>query len=188
MSLTDLQEKSWNCERCEFELVEVGKNTIAEIVEILNPNFMSLPRNWKSNKSEWIKICPRCDAYSLGMELEHPFSIRTRSGDKTTINNIDFVKAHKNSDYREEILKSEICGCFYCTQTFSPDEIFEWWGDEESGVEPTAVCPKCGIDSVIGSASGFPIDSTFLSKMRDFWFSPCEVFKTIRETTMVLSY
>jgi hypothetical protein len=88
--------------------------------------------------------------------------------------------AHKNSDYREEILKSEICGCFYCTQTFSPDEIFEWWGSkEESGVEPTAVCPKCGIDSVIGDISGFPIETKFLSVMRDFWFSPSERFKTM---------
>ena len=43
MSLTDLQEKSWNCERCDFELVEVGKNTIAEIVEStieIDPNWI----------------------------------------------------------------------------------------------------------------------------------------------------
>jgi len=184
MSINDLQEKSWNCERCDFELVEVEKDTIGQIIDILNPNFLSLPTNWESNKSELIKVCPRCDSYPLGFGMEQEFSIHTRSGNKSTINDLDFVKAHKNSDYREEILKSEICGCFYCTQTFSPDQILEWWGEEESGVDPTAVCPKCGVDSVIGDVSGFPIEPTFLSVMRDFWFSPCERFKTMGDSAV----
>jgi hypothetical protein len=34
----------------------------------------------------------------------------------------------------------------------------------------TADCPRCGIDAVIGSASGFPITSEFLSSMNGRWF------------------
>ena len=30
--------------------------------------------------------------------------------------------------------------------------------------------PKCDIDSVIGSASGFPIDARFLKQMELHWF------------------
>jgi len=35
----------------------------------------------------------------------------------------------------------------------------------------TALCPRCGIDSVIGSASGYPITADFLLMMRKYYFS-----------------
>ena len=66
---------------------------------------------------------------------------------------------------KDEIIKSERCGCFYCLAIFSPGEIKEWVDDND-----TALCPKCGIDSVIGSASGFPITPNFLKKMKEAWF------------------
>ena len=172
----------WKCKRCNFEMVELNRNTIAKITKTLNPNFLSLPSNWKSSKSEWIRICPRCDSYALGLATDHAFPFRTKSGNKTTIHNLDFIKAHKHHNFRLEILKSEICGCFYCCQTFSPKKIFQWHGEDEQGVEQIAICPKCGIDSVIGSASGFPIEPTFLAVMRDFWFSPSEIAKTMGTT------
>jgi hypothetical protein len=34
----------------------------------------------------------------------------------------------------------------------------------------TALCPSCGIDSVIGDASGFPITEEFLAAMESRWF------------------
>ena len=129
-------------------------------------------------KNEWIKICPRCDKYPLGFGMEQSFPFRTKSGDKTTIQNLDFVKAHNHHHYRQEILDSKICGCFYCLESFSPSEIIEWHGEDYKELEPLALCPKCGIDSVIGSASGFPIEYSFLKKMREFWFSPSERLKT----------
>jgi hypothetical protein len=185
MSLTDQQGESWNCKRCDFELVEIKKNTIDEIIRILNPNFLSLPLNWKFKKSAWIRICPRCDSHPLGFETEHVFPIRTKSGDKTTINDLYFVKAHKHHDNREEILNSEKGGCFYCLEIFSPGEIIQWHGEDEQGIEQIAICPRCSVDSVIGDASGFPIETAFLSVMRDFWFSPNEWSKTIGATAMI---
>ena len=78
----------------------------------------------------------------------------------------DVVAAHKHSIYhRQEVEKSELCGCFHCTSTFTPDTVNSWT-DEGT----TALCPKCGIDSVIGSASGFPISKVFLSAMKKHWF------------------
>ncbi len=35
---------------------------------------------------------------------------------------------------------------------------------------PTAECPFCHTDSVIGDASGFPITKDFLKKMKKRWF------------------
>ena len=76
------------------------------------------------------------------------------------------VLAHKHSsNHREELQRSETCGCFYCLAVFKPNEIQEWI-DEGS----TALCPKCNIDSVIGSASGFPTDEKFLAVMESHWF------------------
>ncbi|MCE7962609.1 MAG: hypothetical protein DYH05_08955 [Acidobacteria bacterium ACB1] len=52
------------------------------------------------------------------------------------------ISAHKHSsNHREEILSSNI-----------------------------VLCPKCGIDSVIGSNSGYPINDEFLRRMRSHWF------------------
>ncbi len=40
--------------------------------------------------------------------------------------------------------------------------------------EGTAFCPLCGIDSVIGDASGIPITQEFLTAMHDKWFGGSE--------------
>jgi hypothetical protein len=79
--------------------------------------------------------------------------------------------AHKCSIFHQsQIMQSEVCGCFYCMSTFSPREIKEWT-DIDSPLGATALCPQCGIDSVIGSASGFPIDDNdFLIQMNKYWF------------------
>jgi len=60
------------------------------------------------------------------------------------------------------------CGCFYCIKIFQPSEISDWIQDKE---DKTAVCPYCGIDSVIGDSSGYPITKDFLSKMNQYWFN-----------------
>ncbi len=82
----------------------------------------------------------------------------------------DLNAAHKHSSrHRDEIARSEVVGCFYCMETFSPADISEWI--DGPGGAATALCPKCGIDSVIGSASGLPArDPTFLNEMNLHWF------------------
>jgi hypothetical protein len=79
----------------------------------------------------------------------------------------DYILAHKFcGNHKHELEQDEICGCFYCMEIFSPREI-NFWIDDTSG---TAVCPYCGIDSVIGKSSGFPITKEFLTKMNKYWF------------------
>jgi hypothetical protein len=80
------------------------------------------------------------------------------------------VAAHRHSiRHRREILASETCGCFYCLAVFAPGKVVGWT-DETEGVGRTALCPHCGIDSVIGSASGYPVTREFLSQMHGHWF------------------
>jgi hypothetical protein len=78
----------------------------------------------------------------------------------------DVREAHQHSSqHRDEILASAQCGCFHCCAAFPPEQIVEWTDDDG-----TAVCPRCGIDSVIGDRSGFPVSRAFLSSMRAHWF------------------
>ena len=84
--------------------------------------------------------------------------------------NYDVIKAHEYcSDHRDQLENDTVCGCFYCLKIFNPKEIHEWIrfdGDKSD----TAFCPNCGIDSVIGESSGFPITKDFLKQMNDYWF------------------
>lgn len=55
------------------------------------------------------------------------------------------------------------CGCYYCLKHFPWEqiEIFIDGGD-------TAVCPHCGVDSVIHSHK--PIDGEYLKGQQERWF------------------
>lgn len=43
---------------------------------------------------------------------------------------------------------SNVCGCFNCMETFYPNEVTSW---TDGG--STALCPYCGVDSVIPNAT-----------------------------------
>ena len=75
-------------------------------------------------------------------------------------------QAHKHCfKNRDEQAKSLLCGCFYCERTFPSAKIDEWIDEGQ-----TAMCPFCGIDSVLGSASGFELGKEFLHRMNERWF------------------
>lgn len=79
---------------------------------------------------------------------------------------MDVEAAHRFSSlHRAQIESSDVCGCFYCLSVFPPEQIVEW---VDSG--KTAICPKCGIDSVVGSESGVPLTPEFLGQMKHYWF------------------
>ncbi|WP_263356945.1 cytoplasmic protein [Acidicapsa ligni] len=78
----------------------------------------------------------------------------------------DLDAAHKHSSrHRAEVEASTVCGCFYCLSTFPPTAITGWIDDGQ-----TALCPRCPVDAVLGSASGLPITSDFLERMHNRWF------------------
>lgn len=59
---------------------------------------------------------------------------------------------------RPQLLASQEVGCFHCLQRFTPKNIKEWIDDKQ-----TALCPHCGVDSVIARN---PNDSAFEFKSR----------------------
>lgn len=78
----------------------------------------------------------------------------------------EIFDAHTHSPHhRDEILNSKLCGRFDCLETFKPTEVTEWLVDGTC-----ALCPRCGIDSVIGDKSGYPITKESLAKVNKYWF------------------
>jgi len=71
--------------------------------------------------------------------------------------------------HRDSIQKSNLVGCFYCCQIYPAKEVNEWI-DEINGIGQTALCPKCGIDSILGDYDVKILDKEFLEKMRTRWF------------------
>jgi hypothetical protein len=83
----------------------------------------------------------------------------------------DHVAAHRHCfRNREEVVRSDVCGCFYCCRTFPPSDVEEWTDESADGIGQTAICPRCGIDAVIGSASAYPTTGAFLKAMKAYWF------------------
>jgi hypothetical protein len=79
---------------------------------------------------------------------------------------MDLQLAHSFSrGHREQVEQSEGCSCFRCLASFKPSEITEWVDGGD-----TALCPKCGVDAVLASASGVPLSDEFLRKMQQQWF------------------
>lgn len=85
-----------------------------------------------------------------------------------TIDTLVFKEAHAHAMHnRAELGRSSSAGCFYCLETF-PASSATKQGDFDGD---TAACPVCGIDSVIGDASGLPVtDRDFLTEMKEIWF------------------
>ena len=77
-------------------------------------------------------------------------------------------KAAHNLSFRSRhfIESSNVCGCFYCLKVFHPGEIEEWV--DKGGT--TALCPKCGIDSVLPDNCGVPLSREFLVQMHNRYF------------------
>ena len=68
--------------------------------------------------------------------------------------------------HRAELAASTHCGCYFCFNKFAFTTIARW-----TDADQTALCPRCGIDAVLGDASGFPIEERFLRRMHTQWFT-----------------
>ncbi|MBN3510938.1 cytoplasmic protein [Mycolicibacterium nivoides] len=78
----------------------------------------------------------------------------------------DVDDAHRHSSRNSALLADSAgCGCFYCLAIYPPSEIADWTDGGR-----TALCPRCGIDSVIADRSGYPVTRQFLEQMHARWF------------------
>jgi len=70
------------------------------------------------------------------------------------------------SRHRVALEASARCACFFCFRAFPTSEIKAW-----IDADTTALCPGCGVDAVLGDASGASISDGFLRKMHQHYFA-----------------
>lgn len=88
---------------------------------------------------------------------------------KKIYTNSQLISAHSCSKgNRDMLMRSVSCGCFYCETLFFAQDIKEWV--KENDGQYTAICPYCGIDSIIGDDSVKPLNKEFLHEMKKYWF------------------
>lgn len=82
---------------------------------------------------------------------------------------MDVVKTHKYCSSNKIILEKNInCLCFYCFSKFKYNDIKVFIDNNNM----TALCPKCGIDSVLpDKIDNFNLNLEFLDQMKKYWFS-----------------
>ena len=116
--------------------------------------------------SKWRGITHWSQSSLLNDENRRWFIIAFSRLEELSREQTDVFAAHgfANNNW-DTLIRSTRCGCFYCLRMFSPKEITRW---TDNGT--TAVCPYCGIDSVIGDKSCWPVTKEFLEKMKTYWF------------------
>lgn len=72
--------------------------------------------------------------------------------EKLTKKTIDDILKHTQEN-DAEILRSNQCSCLFCRHTFDARKVSEWIDVPGHGM--AAICPECGIDAVVGDASGY---------------------------------
>jgi len=77
--------------------------------------------------------------------------------------NLDYL-AKFSTNNRNDLEESVLCGCYYCRNVYDPKEIYEWIDAGE-----TALCAKCGIDSVI-AGKVIKLTDDLLLNMHKHWF------------------
>jgi TDG/mug DNA glycosylase family protein len=100
--------KNYKCKICKAELVFITDKTYSKIVDDIRPSFKTL-----SAVSDGIySLCPVCDSYALGAELENGYPFFDCNGTKQTLNSriADVNDEHKLTDILKNGLDIVFCG------------------------------------------------------------------------------
>jgi hypothetical protein len=86
----------------------------------------------------------------------------TVEGDAIPTPKIDVSDALKKATRNRSKIKDDTqCGCYQCLSVIPGREIREWTDNSK-----TAICPKCGVDSLIPGMT----DETYLKEANAYWF------------------
>lgn len=75
-------------------------------------------------------------------------------------------KLHTYSSHNRNLIAvASKCYCFYCKASVESREIQNYADNGQ-----TAICPKCGIDSIIPDSIDEPVDRKTIAEMNEYWF------------------
>ncbi len=76
------------------------------------------------------------------------------------------------SFHRKQLLQAEQCGCYTCCHVFRPEEIRDWTDADEDGIGWTALCPRCGKQTVTAPTGQALLDLAKLVALSELAFGP----------------
>ena len=141
--------------------VKSSFNTLKKVIEV----YDSLPQDvYKIMKEDSLMpavlfYCGRCAEFAIINQLD---VVEEMEG-----NLEGFIHNLLSGDNKPEIEKSKMCGCYYCCRTFPASLIRH---KHYRNFIVAAACPLCGMDSVIGDASGVPIKKKVLTEINNVMF------------------
>ena len=116
-----------------------------------------------------------CSALLIYTTFRMIKTYKPSSKNKTTpklLNRYDYEKEsllkklHTYSTHNKSMVeKSDKCYCFHCQKSFDKNEITDYTDNGK-----TAICPHCGIDSVLPDSIDEDIDEKIISEMNKYWF------------------
>ena len=119
--------------------------------------------------------------YNIESDMEHlrelldgmddPSFLQKDSADENPTITIPELNVFYSLSIRNEesILKSDFCGCFHCISILAATDVKSSDMVVEKDGFKTAICPICGIDSVIGDAS-VGISAELLEALNEYYF------------------
>lgn len=105
-----------------------------------------------------------------GVSIENKADIPLEDNTEQKMKELEYPESLVRKLARNNYAKiyiSEKCGCYHCCRIFDSHLVKEWCDKGEK----TAICPICGVDSVIPDTPELPLTEEFLKKQCDFWFS-----------------
>lgn len=76
------------CSCCGSEMVEISAVNLRRSREIIKPTFYSITAEVLKQKRDFYPICPKCDAYALGAEMDEGIPFVCRDGRVMTVQEV----------------------------------------------------------------------------------------------------
>ncbi len=121
------------CKHCDTDLVWVEKTTVLVSEELLKPNFKTLGALQTVDEKQCYAICPECDAYALGIEMEESFPVITQAGWVTNLHMLNLWSASFTNKERDALLV-ELKDCILRFKSADEDDEVGWWHAENQAL------------------------------------------------------
>ena len=78
-------ELTCHCPCCGGEMAKISAENLRRSRKEIKPTFRSIPADGLKQKRDFYPICPKCDAYALGAEMDEGIPFICRDGRIMTV-------------------------------------------------------------------------------------------------------
>ena len=121
------------CKHCDTDLVWVQKETVSASKDLLKSNFKTLGALQTVDDKKCHPICPECDAYALGIEMEESFPVITQAGWVTNLHMLNLWSESLTNKERDALL-AELKDCILRFKSADEDDEVGWWDAENQAL------------------------------------------------------